>query len=76
MCSSMRILVRCYTIFWVYDLYTTQHYMNGDVGRPLYTAAAAVESFHIAEAFNLTTVYLLNNNISMRNTSKRQAPEL
>lgn len=60
----MRILVRWYTIFWVYDLYTTQHYMNGDVGRSLYTAAA-VESFHIAEAFNLTTVYLLNNNISM-----------
>lgn len=49
--------------------------MNGDVGHPLYTAAA-LESFHIAEAFNLTTVYLLNNNISMRNTSKRQATEL
>jgi len=49
--------VRWYTIFWVYDLYIQRHYMNGDDdgGRPLYTAA---ESFHITEAFNLTTVYI------------------
>jgi len=85
--KSMRIYGREYTIFAGFttrtytERYTERYAMyisaQADIGdgRPLYTRRhRPPKSFHITEAFNLTTVYLLDNNISMRSTSKRQAP--